>query len=353
MERGLFCSFKDTHGKYCCSHKKKYGFYCYKHRANYLCDEKGILIESRFTGEMKDYTIQMLKDYCKIHNISLKEKPAIGKVNKSYLFNTLKHRIQRNKIYIDNLPLILKIQKTAKMYLRNKIRMLRGPGFVDKQLCRNSEDFYYMTTLEDIDDDYFFSYKDESNNVWFFDVRSIHKLIHMNQDNPYTREPIHDSVKENVHALIKYLLKNNKNVEIEETIQRTKKQQIKQKCVDIFGDIQQMGWDCHIDWFLSLSLVNLKKLYRGLEDIWNYRSQITPYMKAQIAPPNGQIFSVPIHDIYQYTVREDIQNIILNDVQRFMSAQESDKKTGYMYFIIGLSEISLSCKLAHPWTHYV
>ena len=52
---------------------------------------------------------------------------------------------------------------------------------------------------------------------------------------------------------------------------------------------------------------------------------------------------------------KDLQELIVNDVTRFKNAtNESDKKLGYMYFLIGLGTVSQDCKEAHmEWLLYI
>ena len=101
----------------------------------------------------------MLKDYCKQKNISFKEKPPVSKLNKTILFDRLKTYIETQKDYLKNKRSILKIQSAIRAYLRVKINKIRGPGFTDMSQCRNTEDFYYMTSYTEIDRDYFFHIK--------------------------------------------------------------------------------------------------------------------------------------------------------------------------------------------------
>ena len=52
----------------------------------------------------------------------------------------------------------------------------QGPGFLNKSLCVNDEDFLTFETKEEISDTYFFSFK-EGNSVFFFDIRSFKKWL--------------------------------------------------------------------------------------------------------------------------------------------------------------------------------
>ena len=74
-------------------------------------------------------------------------------------------------------------------------KSFKGEGFKDKTKCNNETDFFTYDTLNEIDDKYFFSYKDNGGIIWLFDIRSFLKLLEMGQNNPYTREEIPESVK--------------------------------------------------------------------------------------------------------------------------------------------------------------
>ena len=232
---------------------------------------------------------------------------------------------------------------------RNNIQ-LHGKCMYNKELCSNDTDFYTFDNIKDINDLFFFSYKDNNGFHWFFDIRSFDKLITMNQENPYNREIIPDNIKENANKLIDKLKKNNKYESLDIEIKMNKKQSIKQKTVDIFSKIEQFGYECHFEWFLKLNIYNLKKLYRTLEDIWNYRLQLTQENKNNICPPNGLIYNIPLSTILSYTNIYDLQDIILNELNKINNAiDDSNKKLGYMYFLIGLSEVSKDCFMAHQW----
>ena len=53
--------------------------------------------------------------------------------------------------------------------------------------------------------------------------------------------------------------------------------------------------------------------------------------------------------------RDDILILILNEIDKFTRCNiDSDKKLGYMYFIISLSSVSLSCREAHiDWINFI
>ena len=147
------------------------------------------------------------------------------------------------------------------------------------------------------------------------------------------------------------LNKNDNQVDLQ-LITQTKEQIVKQKTVDLFSSIEQAGYECNIVWFLNLHRDLLKKLYRNLEDLWNYRLPLTPEMKSRIAPPNGSLFMYPINYINNITLKNKLLSIILNEINKINNAIDiNDKQLGYMYFIIGLGEISNECFESNPWLH--
>ena len=251
-----------------------------------------------------------------------------------------------------NINHIIKIQShIRRRYIQNK--MMKGPGYINKELCKNDEDFYFMTNPLETEDMYFFSYNDNNNNVWFFDIRSLKRLLDQNQNNPYTRDEFPEYVKIKAYNLLSKLMKQNIDINIDEFMNVDKTNIIKQKIVNLCSDLSQNGYYCDIEWFLSLSLIKLKNLYKHLEDIWNYRAYLTDEVKSRISPPNGLVFNIPILDIFNYTDKSDVQDIILNEVSKFNNAETpGDKKLGYMFFLIGLSEVSIDCFNAHEWIQY-
>ena len=323
------CKYKCKYGKY--------GNFCYKHRNMYLLKDD-IISKERFTYKISDYNIKDIKyTLQRIYNIKN------GKGKKEDLF---KHLIKEfNK---DNSKNIVKCQSYIRRYIVQKNK-IKGPGYFLKELCKNDEDFYFMTSINEIEDIYFFSYKDQINNIWFFDIRSFKQLIRHKSDNPYTREKIPDNIINNAKDILKNLSKQKINTEIVELTHTNREDIIKQKCVDLFSDISQQGYFCDIQWILSLNLINLKKLYRNLEDIWNYRAYLTNDIKSKIAPPNGLVYNISIREVYDMNDRNDIINIIITETNKFNNAIEnSDKTLGYMYFLIGLGEISKECLESNP-----
>jgi len=326
-----------------CKFKSKYGDHCYRHRRLHLVEDDMIKMDT-FTGLCKDYLKKDINHYVKI----VLKRDTKG-IDKEIAFQWLKDHIEGCKMYEKEGD----IQKITRIQA-----LLRGKSQREKlntYQCNNDEDFYTYDDLKNVPKIYFYSYSDSNNLRWGFDIRSLQKLISMHYPNPYTTEPVPENVIQDVSLKMSDLKKLPEYEDLTDSIQRDRKALIKQNVVDLFSLIEQSGYTCHVEWFTTLTRHKLKELYKQLEDIWNYRSQLSNEMKRNICPPDGQIFQTPIVEVMQYTVKEDLQELILHEVKKFTKAvSDSDRKLGYMYFLIGLGTVSQDCKEAHmDWLLYI
>jgi len=326
-----------------CKFKSKYGDHCYRHRRLHLVEDDMIKMDT-FTGLCKDYLKKDINHYVKI----VLKRDTKG-IDKEIAFQWIKDHIEGCKMYEKEGD----IQKITRIQA-----LLRGKSQREKlntYQCNNDEDFYTYDDLKNVPKIYFYSYSDSNNLRWGFDIRSLQKLISMHYPNPYTTEPVPENVIQDVSLKMSDIKKLPEYEDLTDSIQRDRKALIKQNVVDLFSLIEQSGYTCHVEWFTTLTRHKLKELYKQLEDIWNYRSQLSNEMKRNICPPDGQIFQTPIVEVMQYTVKEDLQELILHEVKKFTKAvSDSDRKLGYMYFLIGLGTVSQDCKEAHmDWLLYI
>ncbi len=343
MEICKFIDSQNHESDNSCKFKCGYGGYCYKHRRNHLIKEDMIDID-KFTGLCKDYLKSDLL-YYRVHK--MKKKSPMG--NKKELFDEIKEHINSLKRYDNdnNYNDIIKIQSIARgKIIRQKNENLK---------CNNDEDFYTYEDLKNVESKYFYSYKDKCGIRWGFDIRSLDKLIQMRYPNPYTTEEIPSNIIEEVKNKINLLKLDSSYEDLTETIVRDRKATIKQKIVDLFSFIEQSGYTCQVEWFTNLSTRRLKDLYRQLEDIWNYRSQLSNQMKRNICPPNAEIFNTPMIEVMNYSCKEDLQELILHEVMKFtQAATDSDRKLGFMYFLIAFGMVSRQCYDAHiDWLSFM
>lgn len=327
---------------------KCYGGFCKKHKHEYLLQD-GFISNDRFTGNSKDYKLCDLKKYC---NTKLSKSPSTFK--KADYFKKFTEYHTRYIVLTKNMLSITKIQSHIRRYLIYNKLQSRGIAYLNRKLCNNDEDFYTYDPIQEIEDTYFFSYKDKQNNYWGFDIRSLKKLIDMNYGNPYTTEQIPDIIKNKVYTLIKDLHNDNVTTLIDTSIISDRKTLVKQKFVDIFAQIEYMGYSCDVKWVLDLYPIHLKRLYRELEDIWNYRANLSSHIKCSIVPPDGRLCIMPVADYNRCINKVELLEILGNEVYKICSATDSgNMQLGFMYFIIALSYVSRPCSIIHTWVQSI
>jgi hypothetical protein len=324
-----------------CKGKCKYGNFCYKHRNMYLLND-GMISKERFTYKSSDYNVYDIK-YTLSRLGNLKSKNCKKEEYFKLLIQIFNNESEKN---------IVKCQSYIRRYLIQK-NNIKGPGYYNRNNCKNTEDFYFMTDINEVDNIYFFSYKDDENNIWYFDIRSFKKLLDHKPENPYTRKIIPQNIIDIALKYIENLKLKNICIDIDTLAHNNRKDITKQRCVDLFSNISQCGYDTNIEWLYKCNIHNLKKLYKGLEDIWNYRAFLDPIIKCRIVSPNGIVYGTSVRTVYEMENKYDIINLIISETNRFENAiNESDKRLGYMYFLIGLSEVCHECMISNPWTMY-
>ena len=98
----------------------------------------------------------------------------------------------------------------------------------------------------------------------------------------------------------------------------SKEQLFNQKVIQIFQKIDELNYNTNIDWFNKLSMYQLKILYRELEDIWNYRAQLTDDTKKNIIG-NNKIFTFHYKEMMSIKSLEKLRDIVLTDINILIS----------------------------------
>ncbi len=327
-----------AHGGETCEKRPTYGKYCKKHRSLHLLQDGNIRID-RFTGKESDYYMKDITKYC-ITCMGIQPKKLTG-IKKQEKFKMIHAWITVLQYHLKNISSIVTIQA---WYRRHQVLS----RFNERKQCNNDEDFYSFDPLTKIPPLYFYSFLDETGFRWGFDIRSLDKLIQGSEPrNPYTRILIQDAEVLKIQERVQKVKLEAPYEDIIEIVMRDRKSAIKQRTVDLFSKIEQSGYTCHIDWFLSLSLRRLQYLYKEFEDVWNYQAQLTPEMKRIIAPPDGRVFVTSLAEIWAMRDKEDVQERILESLSKFTHSGDANAGLGYMYFLIAFGRYSQPCYLAH------
>lgn len=244
---------------------------------------------------------------------------------------------------------IIMIQRKFREYLKKND--IYGPGLQEES--NNDCDFFTFTPIIEIPKEYLFSYRDNKGFIYSFDIRSFAKLLSTNSENPYNRQAIPKNVVNIYNKRLEYIKKNNIVIEPFEEDILTPEQIYKNRVLKIFQTIDllnTMAGGTNQNWFYDLSLIQLKAYYKVLEDIWNYRAELSSNQKKDIVK-NKKMFPIRVNDVYYMNDEQKIRDIILDELEKLLFTSDSDihKSTASYYILIGFVEISPQCAQEMPW----
>ena len=323
----------------------------YKYFKKYVYTSLSISKKSKNKPFFYKKQLQLSLDQLKIKYNRGDKKEVLQEILYNHYLSILKYDTPKT-IYQINI-----LKHSISQYIKQKKNKIYGPGFSNKSVCKNTEDCFTLEQIEDIPDIYFFSIKDNYGSVFFFDIRTFKKLVDSKSNNPYNREPFTDDVIELYKLRCEFMEKNNISMifpEDEEYLKNlTPEDKIKNKLLDIFYEIDRLNviaGGTRLEWFNTLNIIQLKKLYRVLEDIWNYQAELSNAKKLEIVPQNN-MFPNTVNYVFALTNKIHIQNIILNEMEKLVKGSpiEAHRHTGAYYVLISLTEISYQCAQDLPW----
>jgi hypothetical protein len=269
-------------------------------------------------------------DFCKIHSMS-KQNIKFDEYFKKHI---------NLDYYKDNIKDIIKCQSIIRRFLvKNRLE------------CVNDTD---IVTLEKIKSKYFVSVKfgSSKNNKYAFDVRSLKNFLDSkNKYHPYTHQLMTEGDIKALQDALKKFNKNKVSLDFEKP-KLTKQQHIQALATKFAGCCNEIGYIIDTNWFMDLSLPILKKLYYLCEDIWNYRSQLTPKMKKKIVK-NGKIFTIKLNEVSEITDKDYLLITIINEWLRICdeAIDDAHKGTGVMLMLTALTNYSQPCCDTYPFLY--
>jgi hypothetical protein len=273
--------------------------------------------------------------------------------------------IKRLYEYCKNSAGPLKIQKVFRGFLNRRLHKLQGPALMNRKICTNDTDFFTMDDMVEIPATQFYSYRDDDNFVYGFDIVSLYNLIKkegLYAKNPYNRNEFDNKVKENVMNMIRIskVLKIPVDIDIKnEVMDPVKRMEL--KILELFQTMNSYGNYANSEWFSQLPRNLHIRFARELVDIWNYRALLTVAKKQEICPPHGNPFlgtpyyinvasNAALNNISNETLVKYNVQIIENLVK---SAVDIDNKMlGTFYVLSALTLVSQSARDAMPWLYY-
>ena len=258
----------------------------------------------------------------------------------------------------------LKIQKVFRGFLHRKLHKLQGPALRNRNICTNDTDFFTMDDMIEIPTIQFYSYRDEDNFIYGFNIVSLYNLIlkeGSRAKNPYNRSEFDNKVKDNVSSMIRIskVLKIPIDIDLKNEVMDPAKR-MELKILELFQTMNSYGNYANSEWFSDLSRNLHIRFARELVDIWNYRALLTMAKKQEICPPHGTPFlgtpyftnvannatlnNISLETLVKYNV-QIIENLI-------KSAMDVDNKMlGTFYVLSALTLVSQHARDAMPWLY--
>ena len=220
---------------------------------------------------------------------------------------------------------------------------------------QNDTDFFTLESIQLIPKQYLYEYL-ENGQYYAFDIRTLYEYLNSCNElegikNPFTNIDIPNEKIEEIKRKHKHLEK--KGIQLDQYKEEIKLQpnlQLEWRCLDIFQKIDQLGHYVDYKWYWDLNLYELKKMYFGLEDLWNYRLPITKHQKQRILPHYTpfQLFTVQ-----QYNTITDLtiaRRILLDEIEKFITMGKLEGKNGndnkYVGSILVLTSLVEVSKIA-------
>jgi len=216
--------------------------------------------------------------------------------------------------------------------------------------CCNDCDFYMMTPLSEIPSAYlfFFCLSGSRDTYWGCDIRSLHEYFKTNPDdtpkNPCTNQTLATTDFDRYQQRIKLLHRNRMSLKIEakedETSNLGDKKKYELQVLDIFQVIYSFGYHVDHEWFLQLSHNAKQLFYYKLEDLWNYRLELTPQQKTAIVP--YQIFTSQEKSSIDRLSPSDLDFLLIVRLNELISKgkTKNNKEDGAIYILLALIQVS-------------
>jgi hypothetical protein len=246
---------------------------------------------------------------------------------------------------------------------------LRGPAYFNREICNNEHDFLTGDEMKTIECNQFFSYVDDDNFIYGFDLISITNLIQKSEQcrklilNPYNRQQISSNVLWKIKRLLKLckLYKIKVVVDVSNSISAAANtvqivRTVESRARELFHAFDSLGNYTNVNWFMDLNQIMLLRFMHELFDIWNYRSQTSLQVKREICPPYGDPFRRCTHIVFaapnMYTL-ETLRTFALQFMESLTyKGINNDSKTIGVYFILGaLTVVHNDAALALPWLY--
>ena len=146
------------------------------------------------------------------------------------------------------------------------------------------------------------------------------------------------------------------NTELEELRQRMSIIQTKPANIriqELFIEIDLMGNYTQSSWVSSLNRHGYIRFIHYLNDIWNYRLEITPIMRRKICQLQDPFMGIPVGARITTYTDEQIELSCLQIMEHlaYTGVDQEFRKLGILYILTALTMVSIPARTAIPWLY--
>jgi len=290
-----------------------------------------------------NYNVRQLKKMCRHY----KQKVSGNKselINRMYNFLKYSHYIT-----------------TAQKHIRGWMRRnyFKLNNIKNRKNSVNETDFLTLQSIQKIPYHQFYCYKCKDGFIYSFNIKSLYNLMMKSEGdlkNPYTRVDFPKDIIKKIRHFIKlsHILKEPIKISLKDDSDKlSTKKRMSLKTLSIFHRIDTFGHITDTSWFLSLDRSQLVRYVKELQDIWEYRANLSNHVKRQICPPNGNPFhGINLHSLIQKN-KETLQRNILYIMENLISKgiNQDSKALGAFYILAALTLVSHNAAVALPWLY--
>jgi hypothetical protein len=119
--------------------------------------------------------------------------------------------------------------------------------------------------------------------------------------------------------------------------------------LDIFLQIEALGYYVSCDWYHELNTADHSNFYKKLHDLWEYRLGLTRAEKEKIVPGPTPFRYDPTEPIVKTKTWWKKKNLQL--IKAFITAghDKEQRKLGAMYSLMALVQVSRAAAEGLPW----
>ena len=289
-------------------------------------------------------------------NYNVAQLKSISRFYKQKVSGNKQQLIFRLYNYLKYSLFSIKIQKMVRGYLFRTFLNIHGPAIKNRK-CTNEKDFLTFENVKDIPFEQFYSYKDKDNFIYGFDICTLYNMLQNNdyKKNPYNRNDLPDKILKDIKRIVKMGRKLNFKTNIklqksENALSSEKKMEL--RAIEIFQKMDNMGYITDASWITNLTRSRCIKYIRELQDVWDYRAQISNEIKHNICP-NGSPFYA-MHPAFATTKTElFLKNTILTIINKLISSgiNEESRSLGCMYVLGTMTIVSVPAANSLPWLY--